>query len=119
MNPLHVTDKHSMGMKNWIETQGVSIKKVEISGPFDGIPESHQDFHDAYLVIQGKATVYTASYLEGYREVAQGEFREGELVNPQEFSLSGGDLFFIPAGVAHALKVHAGSYIQWVVKIPK
>ena len=56
----------------------------------------------------------------GDRETAPTEWRGGDIAGGTDYSLSLGDVLFIPAGVAHRVLVQPKASVTYVtVKIPK
>jgi len=99
-----------------IELPELSIKLVKIVSPFEGEGEIHMNFHDIYIVVEGKATVLTGESLVGSKEIEPGEYRGEDITSAAEHSIKKGDVFVIPAGLAHKVIVKEGKLVQWVIK---
>jgi len=99
-----------------IELPELSIKLVELMSPFEGKGEIHMNFHDIYVVVEGEAIVLTGENLIESIEVEPGEYRGEDVTPAAEYNLKKGDIFVIPAGLAHKVIVKEGKLIQWVIK---
>ncbi|HDH44453.1 MAG TPA: hypothetical protein ENG66_03555 [Thermococcus sp.] len=99
-----------------IELPELSIKLIELVSPFEGEGEIHTNFHDIYIVVEGEATVLTGENLIGSKEIEPGEYRGGDITSAVEYSIKKGDVFVIPAGLAHKVIVKEGKLVQWVIK---
>jgi len=93
-----------------------SFSKIVNMGPFDAEPETHKYWTDVYIVLEGEALLITGEKLQNFREIGNGEYRGGEIVNPEETYLKKGSIAVIPKGTPHKLKVN-DNLRQIVMKI--
>ncbi len=98
------------------EQSGLSVKLIKLESPLEGQAEIHRYFHDIYLVVQGEATVVTGEALTESIEIRPGEYRGNAIVSPIKYEIKKGDVFIIPAGVAHQVSIQVGKLVQWVMK---
>jgi mannose-6-phosphate isomerase-like protein (cupin superfamily) len=110
--------KISLNSQNFFKFKDLTVKISELPPFFDGNAEVHFNFNDLYMVISGKATVVVGEKFIGGEEIEAGEIRNCIIETPVEYNLKSGDIFFIPAGFAHKLKIDADKFVQYVIKIP-
>jgi len=85
-----------------------------------GETEVHMAFNDIYVVKSGHAKITVGGQITGNREVVPTEWLGGEISGGTDYSLSPGDVLFIPAGVPHKTFVSPkGSLTYVLVKTPK
>lgn len=81
----------------------------------DGESELHQDFADLFIVVDGKAELWTGGKMQNARQTDQGEQRGSGLVEAAHVLISKGDIVHIPAGVPHQVRVTKGMSITYFV----
>jgi len=98
--------------------EGFQARKIKFESPSFAKAEIHRDWHDLYVVLEGKAKVQLGELSGQIEEVSVGELRSNEMKVQQEIELTEGDILLIPAGVAHRTIVDS-LYLQWVFKIAR
>jgi len=98
--------------------EGLQARKIKFESPSVGKAEIHRDWHDLYVVLEGRAKVQLGELSGQIDEVSVGELRSNGMKVEQEIELTEGDILLIPAGVAHRTIVDS-FYLQWVFKIPR
>jgi len=98
--------------------EGLQARKIKFESPSVGEAEIHRDWHDLYVVLEGRAKVQLGELSGQIDEVSVGELRSNEMKVEQEIELTEGDILLIPAGVARRTIVDS-FYLQWVFKIPR
>jgi beta-galactosidase beta subunit len=93
-----------------------SFSKIVDMRPVDAEPEAHRDWTDVYIVLEGDAVLITGDRLQNFGEIEDGEYRGGEIVNPEVTHLKKGSIAVIPNGMPHKLKVN-NNLRQIVIKI--
>ena len=82
--------------------------------------EVHMALNDIFVVKSGHAKITVGGQVTGNPETAPTEWRGGDIAGGTDYSLSLGDVLFIPAGVAHRVLVQPKASVTYVtVKIPK
>lgn len=85
-----------------------------------GDAEVHMALNDIFIVKSGRAKITVGGQVTGNRETAPTEWRGGDISGGTDYSLSPGDVLFIPAGVPHKVLVLPKASITYVtVKTPK
>lgn len=86
----------------------------------NGDTEIHMAFNDIYVVKSGRAKITLGGRVTGNHETEPTEWRGGEISGGTDYSLTPGDVLFIPAGVPHKVLVAPRSSISYLtVKTPK
>jgi len=67
--------------------------------------ESHEFWHDIYIVTSGEGVLLEADSMHGAEDTGEGEKRRGQLKGVKEHNLKEGTIVFIPAGCPHMVKV--------------
>jgi mannose-6-phosphate isomerase-like protein (cupin superfamily) len=70
-----------------------------------GVTEVHMAANDIIVVRSGHAKITVGGQVSGNREEQPTEWRGGEIKGGKDYSLSPGDVLFIPAGVPHRVLV--------------
>jgi mannose-6-phosphate isomerase-like protein (cupin superfamily) len=85
-----------------------------------GETEVHMAFNDIYVVKSGHAKITVGGQVTGNRETAPTEWLGGGISGGLNYSLSAGDVLFIPAGTPHRTVIPPkGSLTYVLVKTPK
>jgi hypothetical protein len=87
---------------------------VEVRRVASGEPEVHDRWIDVTIVQAGRATLLTSGRVDGGRPLPDGEHRGGTIVAGTAHPIAGGDLFVVPAGVAHQFQVARGDSIRYL-----
>jgi len=96
----------------------LQARKINFESPSVGKAEIHRDWHDLYVVLEGRAKVQLGELSGHIDEVSVGELRSNGMKVEQEIELTEGDILLIPARVARRTIVDS-FYLQWVFKIPR
>jgi hypothetical protein len=87
---------------------------VEVRRVVSGEPEVHDHWIDVTIVQAGRATLLTGGRVDGGRPEADGEHRGGTIVAGTPHPIAAGDLFVVPAGLAHQFQVARGDSIRYL-----
>lgn len=79
-----------------------------------GEPEVHDRWVDVTIVQAGRATLLTGARVDGARAGPDGEHRGGAIVAGTPHPIAAGDLFVVPAGLAHQFQVARGDSIRYL-----
>jgi mannose-6-phosphate isomerase-like protein (cupin superfamily) len=80
-----------------------------------GEVEVHLKQNDVVVAQEGKVTVLIGEKVEGNREVAPNEWRGGKIVGGKSYTLTAGDVLWIPAGLGHLMTVQPGGSFSYLV----
>lgn len=81
----------------------------------DGEAEIHSEWDDVIMVQEGGATLLHGGAVEGGRETAPGERRDGRSGGGTSQALAPGDVVLVPAGTPHQVLVPAGGSVTYLV----
>ena len=82
-----------------------------------GQVEVHRKFNDVIIAREGTFTVLIGEKVEGNREIKPNEWLGGKIIGGRTYTLSPGDVLFIPAGLGHLMTApRGGSFSYLVVK---
>ena len=70
-----------------------------------GATEVHMALNDIIIVKSGHAKITVGGQVSGNKQEQPSEWRGGEIAGGKDFSLSPGDVLFIPAGIPHRVLV--------------
>ena len=70
-----------------------------------GTTEVHMAFNDIIVVKSGHAKITVGGQVSGNKEEQPTEWRGGEISGGKDYSMTPGDVLFIPAGVPHRVLV--------------
>lgn len=84
----------------------------------DGGGESHANFIDFNVVLEGEGTVITGGTIADAKEVSPGEARGSKVVGGTPHLLHKGDVLYVAAGVPHQSLVAPGkTFVYYTLKI--
>jgi mannose-6-phosphate isomerase-like protein (cupin superfamily) len=69
----------------------------------DGVAESHANFSDIFIIIDGRVTLVTGGKLVNAKSEGPGEMRANSIEGGTRQELKAGDVVHIPAGVPHQM----------------
>jgi uncharacterized protein GlcG (DUF336 family) len=98
-----------------VDTVAYKVDAGRRSAP--GEVELHGRVTDIMYVQRGTATVVTGGELVDARDVARGETRARSTTGGTAHELGEGDVFVIPAGVAHQFTKVSDPFLYYVVKV--
>jgi len=103
------------------KTLGTSPSYSYIQGrrTVSGEPEIHDHWADIAVVQAGRATLLAGGHVQGAHDASPGEHRGGTIVGGTEHTIAPGDLYIIPAGVPHQIRLAPGETLTYLtVKAP-
>jgi mannose-6-phosphate isomerase-like protein (cupin superfamily) len=102
-----------------IPTGNPSVRYVVITRKEIGAAELHEGWTDVAFVQSGSGVLRTGRTLAGGRRTEPWEWRGATIVGPREQPAQPGDVFVIPAGLAHQWRPNPGAPLTYLtVKVP-
>jgi mannose-6-phosphate isomerase-like protein (cupin superfamily) len=86
---------------------------IRRDGP--GKVEVHRKLNDVIVIREGTVSVLIGEKVEGNQEVKPNEWLGGKIIGGTSYTLSPGDVLFIPAGLGHVMTPPPGGAVTYLV----